>query len=326
MNYDIVTFGESMLRLSPPNNSRIEQSTAFNLQVAGSESNTAVGLARLGAQVCWFSRLPNTSLGHLVVNDIRKHGVHTNHVIWTDDERLGLYFVEDGIAPRPTQVIYDRAQSAMSAIQVQNLPATIFQEGYAKVLHVTGITLALSQSAMNAVLKAVDLAKRAGWRISFDVNYRSKLWSVSEARLGCETCLEVADIIFFPIRDACQLFDYDEALPVEAVLADMHRRYPNATIVMSNGASGSICCDINGEIVAQDAFPVAGKYRIGAGDAFSAGFLYSHICREDNLQTALAWGNAVAALKFTMPGDMPLVDKLHVQQLIDDAAPKQIVR
>ena len=326
MNYDVVTFGESMLRLSPVRDLRIEQSTAFDIHVAGSESNTAVGLARLGANVCWFSRVPNSSLGKLLVNRVREHGVDVSHVIESDDDRLGLYFVEDGISPRPTEVIYDRADSAMSAMVASELPDTLFHAGKSRVLHVTGITLAISKSATNTVHSAVRMAKQSGWKVSFDVNYRSKLWSSDEARIGCESCLTQADIIFFPKRDAQLLFDFPETMSVNDILTKLHQLYPQATIVMSQGSSGSMACSAEGEIVSADAFEVNGKYRIGAGDAFSAGFLYSYIVQQETLESALSWGNAVAALKFSIPGDMPMVDKEHVQILLQKTSQKQIVR
>ncbi len=326
MTYDIVTFGESMLRLTPPDNLRIEQTHSFNIYVAGSESNTAIGLARLGANVNWFSRLPNSPLGKLIANRIREHNVDVSQIIWEEDQRLGLYFVEDGIAPRPTQVIYDRANSAMSAIQTDDLPQDLFQKNKAKLLHTTGITLALSPSARDTTLHAINMAKQAGYLVSFDVNYRSKLWSATEAKTGCDPCFQKADIIFCPLRDARLLFGYSDKVSAKDILLDLHEHYPHAIIVMSQGISGSMCCSPTGEIVAQDAFRVEGTYRIGAGDAFSAGFLYSQICRDDTLETSLLWGNAVAALKFSMSGDIPLIDKDHVEALIKNKSYKDLIR
>jgi len=326
MTFDVVTFGESLLRLSPAGDSPVEQATSFDIQVAGSESNTAVGLARLGAKVCWFSRLPDSSLGKLLVNRIREHGVNVDYVIKVDDDRLGLYFVEEGISPRPTQVIYDRAYSAMSAIQESDLPEDLFQPGKARVLHVTGITLALSTSATQTVMKSIEIAKKAGWQISFDANYRSKLWTAEKANVSYEDCMEQADIIFFPLRDVRFLFGFSDAMPTTDILSHLHQLYRHATIVMSQGVSGSVACSPDGEIVSANAFEVAGKYRIGAGDAFSAGFLYSYTCRKDNLQTALTWGNAVAALKFSIPGDMPFIVKEHVEALVYNKISKELVR
>ena len=125
-SYDVVTFGETMLRLTPPHEQRIEQTKQFNIEVGGSESNTAVGLARLGLNVAWFSRLPNTPLGQMVAQQIRRYGVDTSHVVWADEDRLGLYFWEDAQPPRANQVIYDRQHSAVSRMESTELPDSLF--------------------------------------------------------------------------------------------------------------------------------------------------------------------------------------------------------
>ncbi|MGB1288292.1 MAG: PfkB family carbohydrate kinase [Aggregatilineales bacterium] len=326
MTYDVVTFGETMLQLLSPGDLRIEQTTSFDIHAAGSESNTAVALARLGATVNWFSRLPSSSMGKLIANRIRAEGVHTPDVIWAEQERLGLCFVEKGIYPRPTEVIYDRKQSAMSAIQPDDLPELLFHRNQARLLHTTGITVALSDSAAKTVAKAFDLAKAAGWLVSFDVNYRSKLWSSADASQKCAPFLEQANIIFIPLRDAQGLFEYSSAMTIDDILNDLHRQYPDAIIVMSQGESGSMCCSPSGEVFSQPAFAVDGAYRIGAGDAFSAGFLYCYLCHTANLKTALRWGNASAAIKFSIPGDLPLIDKQHIETLVSDTSKSDLLR
>ena len=327
MSFDIVTFGETMLRLTPPHDLRFEQATDFKTFVAGSESNTAVGLSRLGARVCWFSRLPDSSLGRLVANQIRQHEVDVSSIIWSQDDRLGLYFVEDGAPPRPTQVIYDRANSAMSKIQPEDMPRDLFQQGKATCLHVTGITLALSESASDTVMHAIQDAKEAQWLVSFDLNYRSKLWSPERAKEVYMACMQLADVIFIPLRDARLLFGYADDLNAEAVLSDLHALYPHAVIALTNGSAGSYAVAPDGSIVHEDAFQADGAYRIGAGDAFSAGFLYRYVCHSrDDLALALRWGNAVASLKFSIQGDMPIVDKAHVEALVNRSQGTQLVR
>lgn len=318
MTYDVVTFGETMLQLLPPHNMRIEQTNILEMHAAGSESNTAVGLARLGAKVNWFSRLPSTALGRLIANYIREQNVDVSDIIWTQTDRLGLYFVERGIAPRQTEVIYDRANSAMCAISPHDLPEFLFESGKSKLLHATGTTLAIGDSAAKTTLKAIQRAKEASWLVSFDVNYRSKLWSADEAKKGCEPCLNEADIIFIPLRDARLLFEYEESLSSDQVLEKLHQRYPHAVIVMSEGEAGSHSCSSNGTIYTRNAYHTQGQHRIGAGDAFSAGFLYCYLCLTQELDQALAWGNAAAAIKFTIPGDFPLFDKNQIETLINN--------
>src|ERR671923_2827549 len=117
MSVEVVTFGEAMIRLSPPNFLRLEQAHSLDLKVGGAELNTAVGLARLGHPSAWVSRLTNNPLGRLIANHAREAGVSTEHVLWTDDDRVGVYFLEFGAAPRASSVLYDRKGAAIAAIR-----------------------------------------------------------------------------------------------------------------------------------------------------------------------------------------------------------------
>src|SRR3954453_6673934 len=142
---DVITFGEAMVRLSPPNFRRLEQARSLDVQVGGAELNTAVALARLGRRTAWVSRLPDNALGRLVANHAREAGVSTDHVVWTAEDRVGLYFLEFGAAPRASSVLYDRKNAAIAAIAPGMVDwSKVF--GGAKWFHVTGITPALSGS------------------------------------------------------------------------------------------------------------------------------------------------------------------------------------
>src|SRR6516165_8115142 len=122
MTHDIITFGEAMVRLSPPNFRRLEQASSLDVLVGGAELNTAVGLARLGYKTAWVSRLTNNPLGRLIANRAREAGVNTDHVLWTDEDRVGVYFLEFGAAPRASSVLYDRKDSAIAHIQPGMVP------------------------------------------------------------------------------------------------------------------------------------------------------------------------------------------------------------
>src|SRR5271154_3813984 len=122
MAYDVVTFGEAMVRLSPPNFLRLEQAQSFDVRVGGAELNTAVGLARLGWSSAWVSRLTNNPLGRLIANRAREAGVSTEHVVWTEDDRVGVYFLEFGAAPRASSVLYDRKNAAIAGIAPGTVP------------------------------------------------------------------------------------------------------------------------------------------------------------------------------------------------------------
>lgn len=320
--YDVVTLGETMLRFTPPADQRLEQAQSLEVHVGGSESNMVVGLARLGFKVCWLSRLTDNPPGRMIANAIRAQGVDTSQVVWTEADRVGLYFLEEGQLPRGSQVIYDRKDSAMSRMQPEHLPAHLFQAGNARLLHLTGITLALSSGAYATAQRALELAKTAGWLISFDVNYRGKLWSPDDARQGCKPFMEAADLIFLPHRDACMMCDLPSFVPYEAALSELHTLYPQATIVMTLGEQGAAACTPQVQIYSQPIFPAEAVCRLGRGDAFVAGFLYQFLENnrdDDRLPSALRWGTAMAALKYSIEGDMPIVTRSEVETLVNSA-------
>jgi 2-dehydro-3-deoxygluconokinase len=319
MTYDVITLGETMLRLTPPEYQRLEQGHNYQVHVGGSESNTAVGLTRLGLKVAHITRLTDNALGALIQNTLRAQGVDMQYTLLTDQDRIGLYFLEEAQLPRAAQVIYDRADSAMSRIQPADLPP-IFTPNRAKLLHLSGITLAISPNAAETANIAIREAKAAGWKISFDLNYRAKLWTYPQALAQSTEALENADLLYFPIRDALQLFALPAQAQPEKVAAFIAKRYPQAHIVLTLGADGAACQTATGAYHHQSAFPVETQIgRIGGGDAFTAGFLYGYLTTDD-LPTALQWGSATAAMKYTLPGDMPLINRNAIAALIKNSA------
>src|SRR5947199_3398041 len=163
MPHDVITFGEAMVRLSPPNFRRLEQTRSLDVQVGGAELNTAVGLARLGHQTAWVSRLTRNPLGRLIANRAREAGVGTEHVLWTDDDRVGVYFLEFGAAPRASSVLYDRKGAAIANIKPGMVDWRSAFTG-ARWFHVTGITPALSATAAETTREALQAARSAGVR------------------------------------------------------------------------------------------------------------------------------------------------------------------
>jgi len=320
--YDVLTFGESMLRLTPPGFLRIEQTQSFDIWVGGTESNTAVGLARLGMNVAWLSRLPRSPLGRYISNRIAQYGVDVSQVVWADDERLGIYFHEKAQDPRASEIIYDRRDSAISRMQPGDLPDGLFAPGLSQLLHVTGITLAISDTARDTVLEAQRRAKAAGWRLSFDTNYRSKLWTGAQAAAGCDRSLALADVIFCPLGDYQIMYGSAEA---DVALEALAVRYPQALVVMTMGVEGSLARTPAGETLRQPAILAGEVGRIGGGDAFAAGFLYAWL-RLDDVAEALKWGVAMSALKYTIPGDLPLVDRDAVAALAAGAGGGGLIR
>lgn len=321
--YDVLTFGESMMRLTPPGYLRIEQTRSFDIWVGGTESNTAVGLARLGMRAAWLSRLPATPMGRYISNRVAQYGVDVSHVVWAGaDERLGIYFHEKAQAPRASEIIYDRKDSAMSRMRPAHLPAGLFEAGVARLLHITGITLAISESAGETVHEALRRAKDAGWRLSFDSNYRSKLWSGAEAAAGCDHAMSLADVIFCPLGDYRVI--YGEATERQAI-ESLAAKYPQALIVMTLGADGALAAMPDGKLLRQAAILAGEVGRIGGGDAFTAGFLYGWLTFDD-IELALKWGVAMSAHKYTIPGDLPLIDRDAVAALVAGAPGGGLIR
>src|SRR5205823_1611093 len=215
MPYDVVTFGEAMIRLSPPNFRRLEQARSLDVQVGGAELNTAVGLARLGRTSAWVSRLTDNPLGRLVANRAREAGVSSEHVVWTKDDRVGLYFLEFGAAPRASSVLYDRKGAAIAGVRPGMVDWARVCAG-ARWFHVTGITPALSPSAAAVTGDALRAARAAGAGTSIDLNYRVKLWTQAEAGRVMTELMPLCDVLITTEEDTERVFgikgkDYEEA-------------------------------------------------------------------------------------------------------------------
>lgn len=317
---DVITFGEALYRLTPPHFQTINQASSFEYFLGGSEANTAVGLARLGLKSLWLSRLTDNALGRRMAEALQGYGVDTSRIIWTDEDRIGLYFMEEGAPPRDSQVIYDRANSSMSKINAHHIPVDLFQPNGARLFHTTGITLALSSSALGATQRAWDLARSRGYQLSFDLNHRQKLWSAEACNKASQSFLETANVIFIAYRDAQNVLGISGTR--DEVLKELHHRYPQALIAMTQGADGASVVTVDGEIQHQPAFTAQPIGRIGGGDAFSTGFLYGYLTEKDPLR----WAVATAALKYTIAGDMPLLTLPMVERLLNQQAGTGVVR
>jgi 2-dehydro-3-deoxygluconokinase len=318
MSYDVIALGETMLRLTPPGYERFEQTSQFEVHIGGSESNTAVGCARLGLRTAWLSRLTDNPLGRMIESAIRQQDVDTSHVVWTDQDRVGTYYLQRGKSPRMSQVLYDRRASAAANWRPEDLPEHLFRPQNSRVLHTTGITLGISETAAQTAMRAIELAEAAGWLNSFDVNYRSRLWSVEQARIGCSNVIGKASVVFIASRDVTSLF----GIPcgdAAGMLEQLGQQFPGPILVMTRGREGAAARSPEGAIFEQSAFVADEVERLGGGDAFSAGFLRGFLECQD-LATALRWGAAVAALKYTTPGDLPLIDAGEAEAMVCNRA------
>ncbi|HZP81120.1 MAG TPA: sugar kinase [Chthonomonadaceae bacterium] len=307
--FDVVTFGETMLRLSAPGYSRLEEAVTLDVRIGGSESNTAVALARLGLRAAWWSKLPANPLGRRIENEIRRWGVDTSGVIWDTEPtaRAGLYFLDFGVAPRGIDVYYDRARSAASTLTPEEIDADLIAQ--ARLLHLSGITPALGPSCAQAVTRAIERAKAAGTLVSFDVNYRAKLWTPEEARKTLEPLLPRVDVLLTPLSDAAAIFAITGSGP--EVAREFRQRYGVGVAVVTCGGDGAVACDDRGDWAAAASPLNEVVDRVGAGDAFNAGVLMGYL--QGDLALGLEYGATMAALKHTMPGDLLLSTRAEIE-------------
>lgn len=186
MDYELITFGEAMIRLTSPEHMRLEQSRSLDVSVGGAEFNVAVNAARLGHKTAWASRLVDTWAGRLVANEARTHGVNVDNVVWEEFDgvghmRNGFYHLEVGAGPRPSAVTYDRGHTAISQMTADMLDwRSILSK--TKWLHISGITPALSDTLAETVIEIFKTANDCGIKTSYDLNYRGKLWSPEKAQ------------------------------------------------------------------------------------------------------------------------------------------------
>jgi 2-dehydro-3-deoxygluconokinase len=310
------TFGEAMLRLSPPAGGRLQEATSLDLSPAGAELNTAVALAGLGMRAVWLSALPQSPLGRRVATAARAAGVDVSAVSWIDDARMGLFFVEFGSPPRPISVLYDRRDSAFRQVEPQ--PTGMAAGDW---LIVSGVTLALGPRAIAATESLATAAAAIGARLCFDVNYRSRLWSPREAVTALAPLLERAHLVVSTERDAGSVLGL-EGDPEEMVRGLAREWAPAARFaVLTRGSDGSIGLERGGEPVSQRAYPARVVDRFGAGDAFLAGLIWG--LERGGLPEALAAGSALAALKCTVPGDFAQFTPAEVDAVI--AHPEELL-
>lgn len=310
MSYDLVTIGEAMLRFSVPSGARLEDAPSLEVAVAGAEANVAVAVARMGHAASWISRLPTSPLGRRVARELRGHGVDVSHVRWVSGARLGTYYIEQGAQPRPARILYDRGGSAASEMSVEDISWKIVES--AQVLHLTGITPALSPSCEKLVLDAAARARGAGTLVCVDVNYRSALWDAGTARGVLTGLCRSADAVVIAERDARGVFGF-EGEP-EEVARTAQEEFACRDVVLTRGSRGSVwrSGDDAGSI---DAHPARVVDRIGVGDAFTAGVIIGLL--RDDLRLGVRYGTAMAALKLGWSGDQFWGDLEEVERLLE---------
>ena len=322
MGYDLVTFGETMIRLSPPNFRRLEQTPLLEVNVGGSELNVAVTAQRLGLKTAYVTRLTRNPLGRMIANKAREHGVDTSHIVWTDGDRVGVYFVEFGASPRPNAVIYDRRNSAMARIRPGEVDWEAVFSG-TRVFHTSGITPALSEGAAKATEEAVRIAKGMGLKVSIDLNYRARLWSRERAREVMTPLVEAADILLTTEEDSERVFGI-VAESYEEVARKLAERFELEAVAVTIRETPSVWRNtwtavayVGGEIFWGPKYEIEIVDRVGAGDSFTGGFLYGYLT--EGPQAGMNYGVAVSALKQTNPGDLCWASREEVERLLQGA-------
>ncbi len=310
--FDITTTGEAMIRLSVPPGLRLEVADSLDMRPGGAEANLAVALARMGRRAAWMGALPNSPLGRFMANHMLIAGVDLDGVYWSDTDRLGTYYVEFAAPPRATQVIYDRADSCAARMTVDQVNWDLLLD--TRLLHLTGITPPLSQSCRQIVTEAVARARAANIPISFDVNYRAKLWSEQAASEYILPLVQGIDIFFCGRNDAKRVMDVTGE--PEAVVRQMAEMTQAKLVVMSLAEQGVIAFD-GTQLYHEPAKPVVIIDRPGAGDALAAGIIHGWL--DGDLQHGMKMGVVMAALCLSQHGDMLITTPDEVASLVQSS-------
>jgi 2-dehydro-3-deoxygluconokinase len=305
--HDLVAIGEVLLRLSVPSPDRIETARRLDVQIGGAEANVAAAAARLGLRTAWISALPANAWGERIRRELAGHGVDCSYVRMVEGARVGTYFLEYGVPPRPVRVLYDRRDSAFARLAPEAVDWEPVRR--ARLVHLTGITPAVSATA-RAIAERV---LREAPAVSFDVNYRATLWPPAEARAFAESVLPVARYLFLGREEARTVFGL--AGPPEEAVESLARRAPGAAIALLMGEEGSLVLEGGRLVRPGRRFTVQVVDPIGAGDAYVAGFLTAAL-RGADLQAMVDTGAAVAALKCSLWGDIALIGPGDVDEVL----------
>lgn len=320
--WDAVSFGEIMLRLTPPNQERTAWGDSFIKSAGGAELNVMAGMARLGSRTAILSKFPDNALTQFIRKEIRACGVSDQYLTYdrSGDARLGVYFYEQGALPRKPSVVYDRKGSSVNRAEAGEFDPSIF--GSTRLFHLSGISLAISQQARAASTELMKRFRQAGALISFDVNYRANLWSEEEAYDAIRGILPLVDILFISEETSRRMFRKTGEL--EEIMASYCREYGVSVVATTRRKAVTPTCHNFGSVIYEAKtrqFYTEPDYegiqvidRVGSGDAYVAGALWGLL--EGSCQKAVACGNAMAALKSTVFGDLPQTDLSEVEKII----------
>lgn len=323
-NFDLLTLGQLLLRLSPPDNDRLSRGDTFVKQVGGAELNVAVGAALLGLHTGVISKLPSHDIGSFMKGKIRSFGVSDDFFLYdtSPSARVGIYYYENGAYPRKPKVIYDRNDSSFYSLSTCEIPPEAYTAS--KCFHTTGITLALNRTIRDTAIEIVRRFKEAGTLVSFDVNFRGNLWTGDEARECILRILPYVDI-FFCSEDTARL-TFGKTGTAREMMKSFTEEFPISIVASTQRIVHSPKRHTFGSVVydaARNEYYEEEPYRdievvdrIGSGDAYISGALYGLLSSGGDCSRAVTYGNATAAVKNTIPGDLPSSNLEEIEAII----------
>ncbi len=328
-----ITIGEIMMRLTPPNYEKIRMASSFEASYGGSEANIALALANLSVDSTFFSVVPNNSIGKSAIRMLRSNDVHCTPVILSTPEetpthRLGTYYLETGYGIRASKVTYDRKHSAMAEYDFSQVDLKEMLKGYTW-LHLSGITPAIGPNCQELVLRAIRTAKELGLTVSFDGNFRSKMWTWEEARDFCTQCLPYVDVLLgiepyhlWKDEEDHSKGDWKDGVPLQPdyeeqaeVFEHFIDRYPNIKCIgrhvryALSGSENSLKAFMwyQGHTFESRLFTFNILDRVGGGDAFASGMIYA-IMHGYKPMDIVNFAVASSAIKHTIRGDANITD------------------
>ncbi|MCS7232699.1 MAG: sugar kinase [Synergistetes bacterium] len=338
----VVTFGEIMLRLSPPNYKRLFQAESFDVTYGGAEANVAAFLAQMGFEAYFVSKLPKNPLGDAAIGHLRKYGVRTDYIA-RGGERIGIYFLEIGASQRASKVVYDRAGSAISAAKREDFNWERILDG-AKWFHFSGITPPLGKELPLIVKDALEVAKGKGVKVSCDLNYRAKLWSKEEAQRVMIPFMEYVDVLIANEEDMEKVLGmHIEGLDLKTgkiireayvkVAEEIASKYKLETVGITLRESLSATVNFWSVMIFENGKPYfSNRYeihyivdRVGAGDCFAGGLIYATLKGYDSQKKA-EFAGAASCLKHTIPGDFSCLSEDEVEKLAGGATSGRVER
>jgi 2-dehydro-3-deoxygluconokinase len=321
----VVTFGEAMIRLTPPRNERLDRTLSLDVTIGGAELNVAVAIACLNTPVSYVSVLPDTGIGRNILRQARANNVDTRdlRVVPEASGRTGAYYLEEAADPRPSAVLYDRANSAFSRLEAGTFDWPTILSG-AGALHICGITPAVGAGPRAETIAAMKAARALSVPVFFDLNYRSKLWTEAEAKECFQEIIEHVDILFASRSNLRTFYDIESENFSDAMQLTIEKYKLKAVALTRKKGRASRTLTLRSYAMNAEGILVDGDWRdmevvdrLGGGDSFAGGFITGYLEKPDDLLWGVQLGSAASALKHTMPGDFLCATRAEIEAAIN---------